>query len=114
MQLVGVHKLGALLLKNDLVTITDDEGRRMAHAIKEVTKHYNIVPDPKTMAWIQLAGISATVYGPKIAFAIQVQKRRSQQRRDAAQSPIPKAPLQPSPQGPVFDANTGGGVYQFQ
>lgn len=48
-----------------LLKVDEAEAKAVAEAVAEVAKHYNVAPDPKTQAWINLALIVGTVYGPR-------------------------------------------------
>lgn len=56
------------------IAITDDEGKAFLGAAKNVMRHYNVQTTQKTMDWIALVGVAATIYAPRIA-AIGMRKR---------------------------------------
>lgn len=78
-QLQGVHKLAAMLSKNPIWEITDDESKKLAQAIKGVLKHHNIPISPVMLAYLQLAGIGTVIYAPRVAILIAVKKMQAEQ-----------------------------------
>jgi hypothetical protein len=55
-----------------------------------VMKYHSINISPGTLAWIQLAGVSAAVYGPRVAIAMAARKAAKPEK---AATPGPVAPL---------------------
>jgi TRAP-type uncharacterized transport system fused permease subunit len=90
LQLQGVHKLAALALKNPLLEISKDEAEKLATAMIGVMKYHSINVSPGTLAWIQLAGVSAAVYGPRVAIAMATRKAAKPEKATATG---PVAPL---------------------
>jgi hypothetical protein len=89
LQLQGVHKLAALALKNPLLEISKDEAEKLATAMIGVMKYHSINVSPGTLAWIQLAGVSAAVYGPRVAISMAARKTAKSEKA----APGPVAPL---------------------
>lgn len=56
----------ASALKIPELTLTPDESKRLADAINEVNKHYDISVDPKVMAWVALGTTMTSIYAPRI------------------------------------------------
>lgn len=48
------------------LSIDREESRAIAEAALEVQSHYNMVADPKIVAWIGLAMALGSVYGPRV------------------------------------------------
>jgi hypothetical protein len=88
-QLEGVHKIAALFLKNPTVAISTDEAKKLALAVKNLSKHYNLTISPVIMAWMQLAAVSATIYGPRIAINVAAKKQLKQ--KQAAETTLQNA-----------------------
>lgn len=57
----------AMLTKNPALEISDKESDTLARSLKNVMDQYQLKPNPRTMAWVQLAATSAAIYGPRIA-----------------------------------------------
>lgn len=64
--LVGIHGMIAAFVKAPELALEKDESKPYAEAVAEVAKHYDIpeVADV-TMAWIGLAMVMGTIYGPR-------------------------------------------------
>lgn len=74
-QLEALHKMGALVLKNPLVEISQPESVKLASALANVAKHYDFKINPAIMAWLQLVGVGAAIYGPRVAVTIATKKQ---------------------------------------
>lgn len=75
-QLVGVHKmLGIMTGYGEIMEIEEAQAESMAAAITEVMAQYKIKPNPKIVAWANLAGIAAAVYAPKILIITALKKQ---------------------------------------
>lgn len=75
-QLVGVHQAAALLFRNPLIAITDDEGTALGNALMDVLELHSVKVSPTMLAYLNLAGVSAMIYGPKIAVSIAVSNQK--------------------------------------
>lgn len=64
--LLSIHGMMAAALKTPELALEKDEAQAMATAIAEVSRHYPMTIDPKTMAWINLASCASMVYGPRL------------------------------------------------
>jgi hypothetical protein len=108
--LLSVHLMGAAFLKCPELELSQPEAEKLAGAVREVAKHYNVVVNPKTLALIELSTTGAMIYGTR---GVAIYKRltaeakpkpvpgRVQTIRDnpppAAEQPAPeKRPLNPS------------------
>lgn len=65
-QLKGIHELAALYTGLPVLQLTEDESKKLAVAARDVMQYYNFMPDPKVMAWVELLGVSAVIYIPRI------------------------------------------------
>lgn len=110
-QIVGAHAIAALLLKSPIIAINDVQGQELAIAIKDLAAQYDIKPNPKTMAWIKMAGVSAMVYGPKLMLVAQAQKLEREKRQ--SQKPAFMPDMQPAPKPPAPANNGSMGGIQF-
>lgn len=63
--LVSAHTVLASALKQELWEITPEEASKMATALATVEAQYNISLDAKTQAWINLAMVGGSIYGPR-------------------------------------------------
>jgi len=57
-----------------------EESQALASAIAEVSSHYNTAISAETMAWINLAAVGASIYGPR-AFVIIHNKREKKKEK---------------------------------
>lgn len=55
-----------------------DESQALASAMADVSSHYDTAISAEMMAWINLAAVGASVYGPR-AFVI-IQRKREEKR----------------------------------
>ena len=73
-----MHQMGAVLLKNPSLIITEDESKRLAAAITRVSELYEIpLLDEKARAWINLGLVGVEVYGTRITAAIVERKKKA-------------------------------------
>jgi hypothetical protein len=71
--------------KTPELALDPDEAKELAKAAAEVQKHYDTVIDPKTLAWVQLGMVAASVYGPRmIAVNIRLKNEKAQRRQQAS------------------------------
>lgn len=77
--LIGIHQMGAAMLKTPELEISKDEAKQLSDAAQAVAKEYNHVINPKTAAWIQLCVACGTVYGTRIV-AIRMREKHSKKK----------------------------------
>jgi len=77
--------------------LSEDESEKIALAVQRVSDQYGKVIDPKTEAWVGLAGILGACYAPRI-MAYNARKR-AQAR---AGNPEQRRPAQPQQAGPTM------------
>jgi hypothetical protein len=76
--LFSVHLALSAATKVPELALDESEARQLAEAAAEVQSHYEAsFIDPKTMAWIQLGMVAASVYGPR---AVVVMMRKKQEK----------------------------------
>lgn len=87
------------------LAITDDEGEQFMKAAQNVMRHYNVQTTQKTLDWVALMGVSATIYGTRL-YAImnrEPSKVAPLSRPSATVTPLRKK-MEPFPQtSPVHD-----------
>lgn len=89
-QLRGIHALAAKLLPipgpdgTKLLELSDVEATQLAEAVAGVAKEYDLELSGKTGAAIQLFGVAAMVYGPRI-YVIQQMRVYGQRQKAAAE-----------------------------
>ncbi len=100
--LVGVHALLAQVTETPEIAITEDEGKAFTKASQNVMRHYSVQTTQKTLDWIALFGVTASIYGPRIA-AIGIRKRSEREPKTAkviqfpnSQGPVDLSDYQPS------------------
>lgn len=96
-----MHMMVAAATKIDEIRLSPEESKQLAAALAEVNSHYNVVMDPKVIAWVGLTTTAASIYGPRIA-AYKIRstmetKRRKEQAKTVVQKvEAPQPGLQPS------------------
>ena len=101
-KVAACHKVvGMVTGLGALAEITDAQGTELADAVIEVCQHYDLKPDPKTLAWVQLTMVLSAVYAPKAYTIVTVKKemkRQAYEKRRAAQTQAAtRAPADESP-----------------
>lgn len=91
----GIHSILAVVSRDDIWELTDDECKTLAQALGNVQDQYNISIDPKMAAWLELAGVGAAIYGPRVAAKVMMSARN--------------APKQPEPKKEEPKAKMSGG-----
>jgi len=78
-QLVGIHQLAVIMTGNQFpeLALEPREGEALATAICGVCEHYNLSIDGKTGAFIQLLGVAAMIYAPRV---MSIRHRMNQNR----------------------------------
>ena len=67
------------MLQSDLFAITEDEASKLAKALTNVTQLYDLpVIGEKAIAWVNLASVAGTVYGPRLVAAKIRGKKKAQ------------------------------------
>jgi hypothetical protein len=85
----------------DELEIDNEEAKLLAAAVAEVSSHYNVVIDPKTVAWVGLAGVLGAVYAPRIA-SFKMRKMMEKKAKEPVEmqraannaAPVATAPFQ--------------------
>ena len=80
-QLVGIHKLAAMVTGLPELMINDVEGDMLAHAVANICDEYGLAVDGKTGATLQLLGTAAMIYGPRAIAVMQRAHAEKQQRQ---------------------------------
>ena len=107
LQLVGLHKMAGMVSgTGELLEITQDQSESLVNAFMDVMEQYKIKPNPKMVAWANLAGVVAMVYAPKGWIYSQVRKKQAAIKRERQNAPMQMAAEQP--QNPPPD-----NVYRF-
>lgn len=84
-----MHKLAAMFFKSPFIEISLDEAKKLAHAAKNVLALHNINVSPATLAYIQLVGVLAAIYGPRFAMYQMHLKMVQEQAKQKAANPEP-------------------------
>lgn len=76
--LFSLHTGMSSLISVPELEISKDESKMLSEAIADVAQHYNVVVDPKVMAWAGFAGIVGALYGPRFAaWRVRVKMEKS-------------------------------------
>lgn len=91
MQLVGVHKMLAAVMKNPLMEISESEAKKLALALKQVMALHKIAIPAEYVAYVQLLGVCAALYGPRIALTMAAKKAAAEAEKNTFENnhPIP-------------------------
>jgi hypothetical protein len=82
--------MGAALVKNPVLVLTEDESKQLAAAITRVTELYDVpLLDEKTRAWLNLGIVGVQVYGTRITSVI-VDKKKSKGERQGVIHQMPQ------------------------
>lgn len=95
-----MHMMVAAATKIDEIRLTPDESKQLAAALAEVNSHYNVVMDPKVIAWVGLTTTAASIYGPRIAAykirtSMEAKRRKEQEKTVVQKVEAPQPGLQP-------------------
>lgn len=91
-QLRGIHALAAKLLPipgpdgTKLLELSDTEATELANAVAGVAKEYDLELSGKTGAAIQLFGVAAMIYGPRIYVIQQMRMFNARQKAQAEET----------------------------
>lgn len=94
-QIVGVHKLLSVLTKEPAVAISEPEGEALACACADIIEEYGLAMSRRALLWGNLIGAVSIVYGPKLAYAVTLAKKKRELTRPAAMknAPPPGGPM---------------------
>ena len=73
-QLFGLHAMGAMLIGLPVMQITQDESALLAKSIILVMEEYDLALSGKTAASIQLLGVAAMIYAPRVMSVMAMKK----------------------------------------
>lgn len=91
-QLVGLHAIAGVVTGQPMLcAITQEQAESMVLAINDVMSQYKIKPNPKVIAWCNLAGVMTIVYAPKVLAVRSVLKTRNQATPRATVTPADAA-----------------------
>jgi len=89
--LLSVHLMGAAALASPELELEESEAKKLASAIREVSKFYPVTLDPKRLALLELGTVAMMVYGTR---GVAIYRRVKTEVK-------PKAPLQVMPNRPA-------------
>lgn len=98
--LYSLHLMGSEFLKCKEMELDKDESKKLADAIAEVNRFYNVKFDPKKVAIFNLAVVTASIYGP---MAVSIKRRLDAERgpqpvKQAGPQPVQQPKKQATPQ----------------
>lgn len=76
-----MHHMAAAALSAPELVIQESDAKSLAIAIAEVSKHYPMTIDPKTMAWVNLVSAAGMIYGPRFYFINQRKKEEGKKNK---------------------------------
>lgn len=75
---MGGHAVAAMLSGIEHIQVDEAESLNLARALLDVASKRKLKPNPEVLAWGNLLGVVAMLYGPRlIAFLADQQKRRA-------------------------------------
>lgn len=85
--LYGVHTALAVFARVPELALSEDEAKQLAKATAVVAEVSGVQVDPRVAAYINLATVAASIYGPRaLAIYFRVQNERKQSQQSAAYS----------------------------
>lgn len=76
--------------KIDELKLSQDEAKQLAAAVAEVNSHYNVMIDPKVMAWVGLSTTCVSIYAPRLA-AYKFRVAAEEKKRKESEKTLPSA-----------------------
>lgn len=92
--------MAAAILKVPDLELDKDEARRLAEAAAAVGEFYKIGLDAKKTAWVNLAAVAGSIYGPRI-MAAAIRRRKALEEARRAPAPAGRPAERPVPVPPV-------------
>lgn len=94
LQVKAAHEIVGLVTGfGDLCHITTEESETLCAAVLDVMAQYKIKPDPKVVAWCNLVGTMAAIYGVKAYLIIEYRKMKMEQMGIPQRQTQPPAPV---------------------
>lgn len=91
----NIHMMLAAQTEIEELALTQDEAGNLTTAVLEVASHYDIIADPKIVAWVNLVFVGGAIYGTRaIAY--------SRRLKAESQKPEPQPPPPQSESGQVI------------
>lgn len=80
--------MAAIMLREPIIAIESEQGEALAKSLVELSEHYGLTASKSVLLWINFAGTSAMIYGPKIYAIAQRHKKppTQTQARSAAEA----------------------------
>jgi len=92
------HLMMSGLLGNAMIALDETESKKLAGAIVQVTELYDVkMVDEKTMAWLNLAGVAGTIYGPRLGAVFLDKREKAAEKARAQRAPQPFQVIRPDP-----------------
>jgi hypothetical protein len=115
MQLVVMHAVLAKALKAPELAVDMDGARTLAKGIKGMMAQYSVNISPKMLAFYQLMGACAVVYGPRL-FLIADRKSKERAAIDEARKRGAQVTVQNGFPNPLDDGTPppAQGVFKYQ
>ena len=76
--------------KIDELKLSPEESKQLGNAVAEVNSHYNIMIDPKVMAWVGLSTTCVSIYAPRLA-AYKFRAAAEEKKRKESEKTLPGA-----------------------
>jgi hypothetical protein len=74
--------MGSVFLACPELALDEEESKMLGTAAADVAKHYDVIVDEKTQAWISLSFALSAVYGPRI-FAVYARMKEPKPKQAA-------------------------------
>lgn len=86
-----------MALQTPELALDKEEAKMLADSVAAVNSYYNAVVDAKTMAWINLTGTVAAIYGPRL-FMLRGKFAKKRQKPMPNSDAPEQADVSPAPQ----------------
>lgn len=103
--LFSLHAMAASFLKTPELELDKSEADALAVAIDDVQRFYDVQTSAEVLLWVNVIGVCAAVYGPRIG-ALVIRKRNESERKPRKPQPEQAAPVS-SQQSNVVTLNNG-------
>jgi len=89
-QLVGAHKLIAIVTQQPIIEIETAEGEQLAKAIADIVDEYGFAASKRAILWGNLVATVGIIYGPKLFMlrAAMAQRKQRPTVNTAKESPL--------------------------
>lgn len=100
--LFSLHAMAASFVKVEELAIDKKEADMLASAINDVQKFYDVQASAEVLLWVNVFGVAAAVYGPRIAAVMMRKRAEKESKPRPAQTRTPVEPVA-APVSNIYD-----------